>query len=75
MLFTHAGKLKCWSVFEDRLIWEYEGQQDFTCVREFVYEVVEGGQAAVVVVGVWVGHTACVLFAFPPRKVIEWRKR
>lgn len=71
VLFTHSGKLKCWSVIEDRLIWEYRSHKNLSCVREFAAEIVEKGQAAMIVIGVWVMHTECVL-SFIAVLNIEW---
>jgi len=60
LFFTHLGRLRCWSVIDDRLVWEYQGQWDSYQVREFAAEVVESGQAGVVIIGI------CVIEALLP---------
>jgi len=53
VLFVDFGRLRCWSLVEDELVWEYKGQPDWYgnfSVKRFAAEVVEGGQAARIVI-------------------------
>jgi hypothetical protein len=70
VLFSYSGILKCWSVLEDRLIWEYKGQGS-SFVKEFSTQLVDEGQAVMIVIGVWVMQTACVLPFLTPRHVLN----
>lgn len=53
VLFTNMRQLRCWSVAEDKLVWEYEGDwgSSTAYVDEFSAEVIDEGRAAVVAVG------------------------
>lgn len=65
VLFTRDGRLRCWSVMEDRLVWEYQGQWESYQVREFAAEVVEDGRAATILLGICVAEpllSTCVPF-------------
>ena len=49
VLYTNSGRLRCWSVVDDRLVWEYQTHEDSLIVLEFS-EVIDGRQANVVVI-------------------------
>jgi hypothetical protein len=49
VLMFASGVLRCWSVAEDSLVWEYQGKPDCPLVYISVIEVVEGGQAVSVI--------------------------
>jgi hypothetical protein len=53
VLFLHAERLRCWSVTDDQPIWDYPAQRspaDVISIQKFTAEVVDGGQAIVIVV-------------------------
>ena len=50
LLFT-SGLLRCWSVAEDKAIWEYNGLPEYPLVHFSATEVVDGGKAVLVVAG------------------------
>lgn len=53
VVFLQAERLRCWSVAEDRQIWEYSAQSRSTNrinIRYFTAEVVEDGRAAIVII-------------------------
>lgn len=54
MLFMNMGQLRCWSVAEDKLFWEYdwEWKSSMASVDEFSAEVINEGQAVVIAVGI-----------------------
>jgi hypothetical protein len=54
VLFTNFRQLRCWSVAEDKLVWEYKGdwKSSMASVDEFAAEVIDEGRAAVIAVGV-----------------------
>jgi hypothetical protein len=51
VLIFGSGVLRCWSVAEDSIVWEYQGKPDCPLVYISAVEVVEGGQAVSVVAG------------------------
>jgi hypothetical protein len=51
VLVFASGVLRCWSVAEDRLVWEYRGPLDIPLVEIYAVEVVEEGQAVAIVAG------------------------
>jgi hypothetical protein len=51
VLFNNWRTLECWNVAEDRLIWKHQSPN----VLEFAAEVVDGGLAAVILIGRRVG--------------------
>jgi hypothetical protein len=51
VLFNSRQTLECWSVAEDRLIWTHQSQWEFATVLQFAAEVVDDGQAAVILIG------------------------
>jgi hypothetical protein len=51
VLFNSRQTLECWSVAEDRLIWTHQSQWEFAMVLQFAAEVVDDGQAAVILIG------------------------
>ncbi|KAJ7682214.1 hypothetical protein DFH06DRAFT_289731 [Mycena polygramma] len=40
VLFLNSGRLECWSVFEDRLVWKHSPSMDHATVRDFGAELV-----------------------------------
>jgi hypothetical protein len=61
VVFVGSGRLRCWSVLEDRLLWEYKGRPEWTAfsVKMFAAEAVEEGRAIMLVICVRV-HAECV---------------
>jgi hypothetical protein len=61
VVFVGSGRLRCWSVLEDRLLWEYTGRPEWTAfsVKMFAAETVEEGRAIMLVICVRV-HAECV---------------
>ena len=61
VVFVGSGKLRCWSVLEDRLLWEYPGRPEWNSfsVKMFAAESVEEGRAIMVLICVRV-HAECV---------------
>ncbi|KAF7352318.1 hypothetical protein MVEN_01195500 [Mycena venus] len=47
VLFNNAGRLECWSVFEDRFVWKHNPSVDNASVLEFSAELVEDDQAVI----------------------------
>ena len=54
MLYTNGGQLRCWSVIEDKLVWQYQcdWRSSAANVDEFSVEVVDEGRAAVIAVAI-----------------------
>jgi len=51
VLIFGSGVLRCWSVAEDKIIWEHPGSPEFPMVHVSATEVIEGGQFVAVVAG------------------------
>ena len=51
MLIFGSGVLRCWSVAEDKVIWEYGGSPDYPLIHFSATEVVDGGQGVIVIAG------------------------
>ncbi|KAJ7755830.1 hypothetical protein B0H16DRAFT_1539780 [Mycena metata] len=47
VLYLNEGRLECWSVFEDRIIWRHVCSMEQTTVLEFDTEMLEGDRAVV----------------------------
>ena len=52
VVFVGSDRLRCWSVLEDRLLWEYTGRPGWTAfsVKMFAAEVVEEGRGIMLVI-------------------------
>jgi hypothetical protein len=64
VLFVNQGKLYCWNVATDRLVWKYHANgrisEHLYTVREFAAQVIDGGRAAIIVVRVALDTILCV---------------
>jgi hypothetical protein len=49
VLFYAGGALKCWSVAEDKFLWEFRGTLERPLVHVLAMEVVDDGQAVAIV--------------------------
>ena len=60
--------MRCWSVQDDRLFWEYQGHWGYPpAVMEYDAEVIEGGEVAMIVIAVVVvveGQTCVPSFKY-----------
>ncbi|RDB16906.1 hypothetical protein Hypma_002541 [Hypsizygus marmoreus] len=52
VLFQHQGTLECLSTDSGKHIWQYHGPVENVTVKSFAAEVVDEGQAAIIMVGV-----------------------
>jgi hypothetical protein len=63
------GGVRCWSVQDDRLVWEYQGHWNSKPgVVEYDVEVIEGGEVAMIAIAVAVvvegSHTHMCVSSF-----------
>ena len=53
VLFLDQGRLYCWNVTSDRLVWQYHcNDHSLYTVREFAAEVIDGGRVTVIAIAV-----------------------
>jgi hypothetical protein len=51
VLVFASGVLRCWSVAEDRLVWEYRGLPNVPLIDIYAVEVIEEREAVAIVAG------------------------
>jgi hypothetical protein len=64
ILCNRQPALDCWKVADGRLIWKHQSQWEFACVLGFAAEIVDDGQAAVIVICQRASSRQCVLYLF-----------
>ena len=52
VLCSNLDGLRCWSVKDDQLLWQYQGHWSSFQVAEFDAEVTEGGRVAMIAIAV-----------------------
>jgi len=62
LLASYRGELRCWSVADNRLIWQYTDPRPRSHVSGFAAEVVDEGRAVVIVIGSHMNQDPFLMF-------------